>query len=278
MKTLDTLPKDIFDLFDPLKTHEPNEDNIQAFGEIVKEVVRTALKEREPVDDPLRFSSLGKPDRQLWYMAKKEEGEALTSKTYFKFLYGHVIEALILFLAKEAGHKVEREQEEIEVNGVKGHIDAIIDGITVDVKSASPFAYKKFENGKIFEDDPFGYIQQISGYANVLTPEVGGAFLAFDKVHGDITILPVGTSITKDYEPLERINHLREVIASETMPPRCYPDVEDGKSGNRKLGTNCSYCPFKHKCWEGLTGYYYSSGPRWLTQVRREPDVPKIPK
>ena len=137
---LKDLPEDILGLFDPNKTHEPNEENLDWIANNLKEILRTRLAEREVVGNPLRFSSLGRPDRQIWYMANSQGGpQELNAKTYFKFLYGDIIELLVLFLAKEAGHKVEREQEEIEVDGVLGHIDAIIDGVVVDVKSASPY-------------------------------------------------------------------------------------------------------------------------------------------
>ena len=56
-------------------------------------------------------------------------------------------------------------------------------------------------------------------------------------------------------------------------PNRAFSDVPDGKSGNMKLGTQCSYCEFKKVCWPDLKTYIYSSGPRYLTKVVREPKV-----
>jgi hypothetical protein len=275
-KSLDTLVEDLFGLFDPSKAHVPNEQNLEEVADKFKELLKLRLAKRENLTDPLRFSSLGKQDRQIWYMSRETPSEEMSPKTYFKFLYGDVIELLILFLAKEAGHKVTDEQKEVEVDGVKGHIDAIIDGVLVDVKSASPFGYQKFKNNDIIENDPFGYIAQISGYANVLTREQSPSFLAFDKVSGDICITSVSSSVVKDHEPAERITHLKEVIASNEPPPRCYEPVPDGKSGNMKLDTGCSYCGFKKSCWPELRAFAYSTGPRYLTKVVREPDVPEI--
>lgn len=276
MPTIDTLVEDIYKLFDPNVMHTPDEKNLDQFAENMKNILRVRLASREDVRDPLRFSALGKPDRQLWYMAKGYPSEEMTPKTYFKFLYGDVIEALLLFLAKESGHDVHSEQMEIEVDGVKGHIDAIIDGVVTDVKSASPFAYKKFKDHTLVENDPFGYIQQISGYTSTITPGESGAFLAADKVSGDLTVMNVSTSIIASHPPAPRIAHLKEVIASDEIPPRCFPDEEDGKSGNRKLGTQCSYCAFKKECWPGLRTFIYSTGPRYLTKVVREPEVYEV--
>jgi hypothetical protein len=162
------------------------------------------------------------------------------------------------------------------VDGVLGHIDAIVDGVLVDVKSASPYGYKKFKYNSVVEDDPFGYTQQLAGYSSVLTPDQGAAWVAFDKVHGDICVSDLSASIIADYPPKERIERLRDVIDMEEPPERCYEDVPDGKSGNRKLDTGCAYCGFKHECWPGLRTFLYSTGPRYLTKVVREPDVKEI--
>jgi hypothetical protein len=43
-----------------------------------------------------------------------------------------------------------------------GHQDAIIDGVLVDCKSASGVGFDKFKYNKLAEDDPFGYVAQLS--------------------------------------------------------------------------------------------------------------------
>lgn len=276
-KSLDTLPNDIYELFNPNKGHEPCEDNLEEFAQKVKEILRTRLALREDVGSPLRFSSLGRPDRQIYFMAHPDgKEEELTPKTFFKFLYGDIIELMILFLAKEAGHKVEMEQAEVEIDGVLGHIDAIIDGVVVDVKSASPFSYQKFRKGEVLENDPFGYVGQLSGYADVLTPGKSAAWIAFDKVGGDICVAPLSASVIRGYETAKRLEHLKEVIKSDEVPALCHDPVEDGKSGNMKLGTACSYCKFKKRCHPNLRTFLYSNGPRFLTNVAKTPDVPEV--
>lgn len=283
MPTIDTLVKDIYALFDDENHHEPSQENLEELGRNIINLVRSRVAKNEREEGALRFSSLGKPDRQLWYEHNTpEDGEKLSPKTMFKFLYGDVIEQLLLFLAKEAGHDVQRQQEEIEIDGIKGHIDAIIDGVTVDAKSASPFSFKKFEQQKLYDDDPFGYIGQISGYAHTLTPNEGGAFLVADKVHGDIGLMKVDKDTVRLNEPVKRIKHLKEVIASPEPPPRCYEPVPEGKQGNMKLGLNCSYCKFKKQCWadandgKGLRTFLYYGGPAFFTHIEKEPMVIEV--
>lgn len=277
-KTLDTLVPDIYNLFDPENDHICSEENLTSFAEGLKDIIRARLRKYERPTSPLRFSALGKQDLQVWFEAHPDPEnppEDLLPKTYLKFLYGDIIEAMLLLLVKEAGHTVTDEQAEVSVDGVKGHIDAIIDGVVVDVKSASPYGYKKFEDNSVERDDPFGYVAQLSGYSNVLTPGQEAAWLAMDKVGGDICVSTLSPRVIKHYPPENRIEHLKSVIASSTPPERCYPDTPDGSSGNRKLNTACSYCAHKFRCWENLRVFLYSNGPRYLTVCKREPNVPE---
>lgn len=274
-KTIQTLPEDIYGLFDPDKHHEIDEANLAAFLANIDSLVRTRLGKRPEADSPLRLSAIGQPDRKVWLRAKKSKGEALSPKTYMKFFYGDLIEQFILFLAKEAGHEVTDEQKTVELNGVVGHIDAKIDGEVADVKSASPYSYKKFETGSFVMDDPFGYVYQLSAYSDAETPGRAAHFVAFDKVGGDITVATLHESLIAETRAAERIEHLKEVVEMEEMPPRCYDDIPDGKSGNMKLDTECSYCEHKMTCWPGLRMFFYSGKPRFLTKVVREPDVPE---
>lgn len=276
MAELNTLVEDVYRLFDPEVDHEVSEENLESFCSGLKDLLRSRLAKSKPHTGALRFSSLGRPDRQAWFDAHPVDGgkEQMLPKTYLKFMYGDVIEQLLLFLVKEAGHKVEMEQAEVEVDGVLGHIDCIIDGVVVDVKSASPYGYKKFENRTVTEDDPFGYVYQLSGYANVLTPGKDAAWLAMDKVSGDICISPLSSTVIKYHQPEERIKVLRNVLSSDVPPPLCAEPVPDGKSGNMKLPTTpCGYCAHKFRCHPGLRTFIYSTGPRFLTEVVKTPDV-----
>ena len=271
MKSIDTLVEDIYTLFE--QGHNCSLSASKQLGETIANVVSERLAAYKEVKAPyLRLSMLGKPDRQIYYELKNYPKEPLSPNTKIKFLFGDILEALLLFLAKEAGHKVEGEQDQIVVSGVKGHRDAIIDGVTVDVKSASSYSFKKFENGDILLDDPFGYVAQISAYC-----EKGGAFLVIDKQNGHICLSKVDSDSTIDVP--YRISVLRQVLEKSVPPERCFSDEAEGKSGNRKLGISCSYCPFKFTCWkdsnngQGLRTFAYSTGVKFMTTIVKEPRV-----
>lgn len=254
---------------------------LEKFGPELGKILTTRLQSKSEERVPtLRMSNIGRPLRQLWYEINNYKTEELDGKTHLKFLYGDLIEAIVLTLAEAAGHKVERLQEEIEVDGIKGHIDAVIDGVLVDVKSCSPYSYNKFQDGTLLSNDPFGYVGQLSGYAHSLKLDAG--FIAVNKVLGDICILKLPKEVIDGYDIRSRIATVREAVGSKDVPERCYKDEPDGQSGNRKLALGCSYCGYRFGCWsdandgQGLRSFAYSTGVRYLTNVSKTPNVFEI--
>lgn len=289
-KSIDTLIFDIYSLFDNTKTHTPSEENLEKLAEGIKSHVRNALAEakKEDVDRVLRMSSIGKKPRQLWYTAQHAKGsgsgastkEEFTASKLFSFLYGNIIEELIMFFAREAGHKVDRQQKEVELEDVKGKLDAYIDDVLVDAKSASFRSFDKFKNGSLLNgNDDFGYVDQLSGYAQAEKQDLA-CFLAFNKETGEMALLKLNHLDLKDVVP--QIRELKIALSKPTPPPKCYEDVPDGSSGNRTLAVGCKYCPWKVECWKdanggrGLQVYKYSSGNKFMTRISREPLVENI--
>ena len=257
---------------------------IETFGESIKELMRTEFKKDRPRDTRrLRLSSIGRTDKYLWNQYHGSEGEELQPHTLVKFLYGHVIEELVLFLTRASGHEVTCEQKRCEVEGVVGHMDCKIDGVVTDVKSASSFAFKKFKERRVPEDDPFGYVDQIKAYAHS-EGERKFAWLAMDKANGHLTFCqhdlddesdPMHDLIKGDIA--ERIRHVKKLVEGPEPLEFCYEDVPDGKSGNRKLSVGCSYCQFREKCYPDLRTFIYAYGPKHLTKVVKQPYVSEVP-
>ena len=79
-----------------------------------------------------------------------------------------------------------------------------------------------------------------------------------------------------DVDYKEKVDAKRKMLAENRPPPRAFADVPHQKSGNRKLGVVCSYCPFKRSCWPGLRTFLYSDGPTYLTHVDRVPEVREV--
>lgn len=272
-KTIDTLVPDILGLFkDDKVSLDPL--GVAGFAAALSGKIGSRLEESRG-EPTLRMSNLGsRCSRQLWYRINHPDwGEPLSSETRIKFLFGDILEEMLLYLAKEAGHTVEHEQREVDLFGVRGHIDAAIDGVLVDVKSASTRAFDKFTNHLSSDTDDFGYLTQLDGYLHATQEFLGGnegAFLVIDKQLGRLC-LDRHPKSNRDYS--EYVSERRAIVENKEPPPRAYKAVPDGKSGNMKLDTVCSYCAFKSRCWPGLRTFFYANGPRFLTVVRRLPDV-----
>ena len=279
-KSIKTLVEDIYGLFSDDKTEPFSETSIGDFAHrLGRKISSRIADERSPPS--LRLSNIGTPcRRQLYYRVRNaESAEPLPPEARLKFLFGDILEEMLLWLASEAGHKVEGEQDEVDFHGVKGHRDAIIDGHLVDAKSASTFSFNKFAAGLTSDGDAFGYIPQIQTYLRAseddgrLLDKDSGSFLVIDKTLGRLT-LDTHKKDSVDYE--RKVNELREILARDQPPPRDFSPEPFGKSGNEKLPVVCSYCPFKKLCHANVRTFVYSTGPVYLTEISRLPDVPEV--
>lgn len=247
----------------------------------------------------LYMSEYGRPcSRQLWYDIRSEykvNKEKLSAPNLIKFLYGDILEEVVLTLSSLAGHEVTDQQKECEVdlpNGwrLRGRLDAKIDGEIVDVKSTTSYGFKKFAEGTLDNDDPFGYIPQLAAYNDAeyegkMPDGTKTAFVVIDKQLGHLCSMELKSTGSNDEESIQRA---REKLVGDlelgTPPPRAFEEVPEGKSGNMKLPTGCSYCGFKHECWKdandgtGLRTFVYSKGPVFLTKVAKEPKVGEVKK
>jgi len=292
MKNISTL---VDDIYKTLEEGVNNNEDFTNYGEEHAQVLeqRLAPRGKEERPETLRLSSIGKPClRQLWFgIHSPLHREPLHPSTRLKFLYGDLVETMLLELARKSGHLVEGEQDSISVRGVPGHRDVVIDGMLVDIKSASSPGFKKFEGGLCREDDAFGYLTQLGSYLlgslddDLVTFKNEAAFLVVDKVTGHLC-LDRHTFTEEDFVQLSNtISTRRKKLAPGTpCPERGFEAIDQNKpnekgwvNGNLKLGLNCSYCPFKAHCWPGLRTFAYKGKrPIFLTHVEREPNVPEI--
>ena len=274
-KHISTVADDIKKLIADISNGKPapiTEENMNDFLNNVKEamIAWNTPPKKEKYDGTLRMSILGKPARQLWYdkFSPKETKEYDASNN-LKFLYGHIIEHLLLYLTELSGHKVEDRQKKVKV-----------DGEVCDVKSASSFSFKKFKNGELLNDDPFGYHAQLSGYEEAEGTK-GGGFLVADKSSGDICFYKPDELAKPDTKTL--IKDLNTKLASDTPPERCY-ELKTEKNGNKILPVGCQFCIHKFECYadankgKGLRVFKYANKNVFLADVVKEPNVEDITK
>jgi len=279
--TLSTVVSDIYQELEMLSEGKPlpltESDIDKTMVGIKAALMDWATPRKRNTDFTVRMSNVGKPSRQLWYEKRDPEGRGgVDGATQIKFLYGHLLEEVVLMLVRMAGHKVTDEQKEVVVNGITGHMDCKINGEVVDVKTASRFAFNKFRDGRLAQDDPFGYLGQLAGYEKAEGTENGG-FLVLNKESGELCMYLPDDLDKPNIDT--RISELLPTLELDTPPALCYDPIPDGKKGNMKLAKGCSWCKYKYKCHSdsndgtGLRTFKYSNGLAYLTEVVAEPKV-----
>src|SRR5258708_28810661 len=278
MKSIYTLIPDIQKLVER-KDGWLDSVHAELLGKDIARRLRTQFSEPEKAPT-LRLSQMGpKCPCALWHSIHSPgEAETLPPWAEIKFAFGHIHEALFIALAKAAGHEVTGEQDEISVDGVKGHRDCVIDGCVVDIKSTSSLAFKKFKERTIKSSDSFGYLEQLDAYLvgsldDPLVRVKDRAYdIAIDKTLGHMVLYE--HTLRDDIK--EKVARAKTIVARATAPACECGTVSDGKSGNIKLDVKASYSPQKYLCKPNLRTFIYSDGPRFLTHVERLPDVPEI--
>lgn len=276
-KTIDTLIPDIYGVLegkgDWTKTGSPY------FISTLEKISENRFNEEPKVRDYIGLSSVGKQcDRYFWLKTNQpKKGYPPPAKMLGTFFYGDIIEAYVLALAKAAGHTVEREQETVEVEGFVGHIDAVIDGVPVDVKSANSRNFEKFVKGLVPENDKFGYLDQLGSYVLALGLGNTGAFIPVNK-----EFFEVGLD-KKEFDLGTQRSRLKQIrtAAGRSVAPERLPDVpQSDTSSNRKLCDDCKYCEFRDTCWPNTRAFVYKQGRgtrvEYLTEVVKEPQVTEL--
>lgn len=281
MPNITTLIEDIYKIVGQ-KDGWFNEPIAQGFS---RELGLKLVENLRPKDQApsLRLSQMGdRCPRSLWAsIHSPESAESLPPWARIKYTYGHILEALVIAMAKAAGHEVTGEQDELVVDGIVGHRDCVIDGCVVDVKSTSSFGFQKFKDRSIAKDDPFGYLYQLDGYllGSASDPLVRvkdrGYLLAIDKTLGHMCLYE---HKLREQSIRDRIRNYKEIIGTNSPPSCTCETVPDGRSGNIKLGTKASYSIYKHFCFPKLRTFLYANGPTYLTKVVRKPDVVEVDK
>ena len=224
-------------------------------GEALKRQFGSRTKRRK---FQLRMSNVGRPSCQLWFEKNMpEKSDPLPTTFVMNMMLGDIVEAVFKGLMKEAKIKFE-DSDKVYLNladeKVSGTYDLVLDDAVDDIKSASDWSYRnKFESfDTLSADDAFGYVGQLAGYAKALGKKAGG-WWDVNKANGSFKYVPA-ENIDVDNE-VKKLEENVKVVKSNVFK-RCYESEEEtfrGKpTGNRVLSKTCSFCRYKHSCWENL--------------------------
>lgn len=281
-KQIDTLVEDIYrTVLNGCSDVKATKFSIEA-GAAIESILceRMTSKRKPPMlkDKVLRMSSAGRPClRQQWYSFREKmfPPEPMRPEVLIKFMFGDMIEALVVFLSKCAGHRVTDQQKELVrelPNGwtVIGHADGKWDHEPCDVKSASTYAMNKFRSGDL-GDDAFGYQAQLDLYREAFRAE-NASWLAVDKQHGYIVRCKSEPQDVRD----DDLVNLTDALDSDEIPDRIDTGTDLQTNGNVHLRPVCSYCQYKRHCYPALRAFKYSQKVVFMPHIEKEPKVPEV--
>ena len=240
-------------------------DEIQKeFAKDCLSAVQKQFTDKRESEFRIRMSNIGRPLCQLQmekkYATDSTVGYADNYNTKLRNLYGDIIEAVVVMLLRVVKVNIQGVQGKVKLKtkyfDIKGTYDIIIDDKVYDIKSASSFSFRnKFGQGfqSIANDDVFGYLPQGYLYAQSLKKNFGG-WIVINKETGEMLITEPPQEDSKfKREALKRANtNIKALMKDEPFKRQFELKNEKfgrNETGNKVLGTVCSYCQYKHKCW-----------------------------
>lgn len=205
----------------------------------------------------LRMSNVGRPYCQLWFEKNKPETAQAKPTTFvMNMILGDIIEAIFKGLLKEAEVKyIDSEKVTLRTKKVNidGTFDLVIDGAVDDIKSASDWSYKnKFESYEVLKDnDAFGYVGQLAGYAKATGQKPGGWWV-INKANGQFKYVPANIDLESE---IKKIDDLTDKLKANEFERSYEPQNETfrGKeTGNKILCKECTFCDYRYACWPNL--------------------------
>ena len=250
--TLDKLSNDEFDGL------TIDEAWIEEAGEEFKAALRKQLTPQER-DFRLRMSNVGKPLCQLQHGAMGSEKKRKNYNFKIQMLIGDAVECITNIMLKIAGANITGGKNQVELKlgetVVKGEDDIEIDHKVYDVKSCSPWAFdNKWAKGYsgLKESDDFGYVGQLTGYAQAQEKELGG-WIVVNKSDGRVAVVEAEVSETEKKMNLFMMEHHADQIAKGTPLARQFEPIVDtfrGKpTGLKRLTKSCEFCDFTKACY-----------------------------
>lgn len=235
-----------------------SEELVQKAGEEFKAALRKQFQTRDP-EFRIRMSNIGRPQCVLKMEKSGATPTPKSAKFILQMLLGDAMECIMRLAISAAGINTTSHGDKVtlDVLGqvVKGDSDIDLDGKVYDIKSTSDWAYNnKWAKGfsALYQEDPFGYVGQLVGYADAQNKEPGG-WVVGNKSTGEFLFVPFEATDAQLSEiRAKRESLVRSVVDNEPFE-RCYKDEEETylkkPTGSRLLPFSCKFCDFMKTCW-----------------------------
>lgn len=231
---------------------------IEEAGEEFKAALRKQLTPQDR-DFRLRMSNIGKPLCQLQHGAMGSEQKRKSKNFKVQMMIGDAVECITNLILKVSEVNITGGKNLVEMEfgsvTIKGEDDIEIDHKIYDVKSCSPFAFdKKWSHGyeALKEDDPFGYIGQLTGYAQAQDKELGG-WIVVNKSTGAMLAVDANVSASEKSYNMFAMKNTVEKITSGAPLERQFDPVPDKfnrkPTGLKRLPMACGFCDFTQACY-----------------------------
>jgi hypothetical protein len=230
-------------------------------AEAVKQFAAALDKQFTPRDPAfrVRMSNIGRP---LCQLQMEKAGAPRTPMPYnhiVRMLIGDCVEIIMRMVLEMSGTNVTSDGDSVELNvsghTIKGDSDLDIDGAVYDVKSSSPWAYKnKWAKGfeGLLEEDSFGYVGQLYGYADAQDKKPGG-WVVVDKSSGEVSVVEVSATPEQEQHIRHNRKHIVESIYQDAPFMRCFDAEEETyyrkPTGEMIVPKQCSMCSYIRPCW-----------------------------
>ena len=231
---------------------------IEEAGEEFKAALRKQLTPQDR-DFRLRMSNIGKPLCQLQHAAMGSEKKRKPYNFKIQMMIGDAVESIANIMLKIAGANITGGKNQVEMTfgpvTVKGEDDIEIDHKIYDVKSCSPWAFdNKWSKGYqgLKNNDDFGYVGQLTGYAQAQNKELGG-WIVVNKSDGRIAVVEADVSKTEKDMNLFMMQYNVEQIQTGAPLKRQYEPIMDTfrakPTGLKRLPKSCEFCDFTQACY-----------------------------
>lgn len=237
---------------------------LDEFSTLARKALEKHFSDKDEEEFRLRMSNVGKPLCQLQMQAKNTEEEPKDYSFKMRMIIGDILEAVLITLIKASGIEVKNIHKKVELKNkdidIKGEFDIELSDGIYDIKTVSPYAFDhKFNSDNAFENikssDTFGYVTQGYAYGEAAKLPFKG-WIAINKSTGQINFAEAPDDDKEKKEVLNALKKTHRSIHNGKPFKRCFSDVKETyyskPTGNRVLGFECSYCPFKFSCWKDL--------------------------
>lgn len=237
-------------------------DPEKAIDAALAELKSTWMRQLSPSKEDgfrLRMSNVGKPLCQLQMAASGAQPKRKPYNFKVQMMIGDAVEAIADILLDLAGVNVTGSKNEVELTvgdvTINGTDDVEIDHKVYDVKSCSPWAFdNKWSKGYegLKESDDFGYVGQLTGYAQAQGKEVGG-WIVVNKSDGRVAVVEADVSENEKKANAFSIEYNIKAVTENHEFKRMFeviPDKFRGKpTGLKRLCKSCEFCDYLTSCW-----------------------------